>query len=119
VIGPPQVGERSPFKARGVGLDDQGGDPLVLRNVRIGPDEDQEDIGVVGAGGPDLLAVDDELVSVYGTALVARAARSLPASGSLIPRAAVFSARMMGTAQSLIWSSLPNETMVALTMPRP
>ena len=57
--------------------------------------------------------------SPSSTALVARAARSLPASGSLIPRAAVFSARMMGTAQSLIWSSLPNDTMVALTMPRP
>jgi hypothetical protein len=45
--------------------------------------------------------------SPSSTALVRRPARSDPASGSLMPRAAVISARRMGRAQRCFCSSVP------------
>ena len=53
------------------------------------------------------------------TARVDSPARSLPAPGSLMPSAAVFSARMIGTAQVCFCSSVPKVMIDALTMPRP
>ena len=53
------------------------------------------------------------------TARVDSPARSLPAPGSLMPSAAVRSARMIGTAQRCFCSSVPKVMIDALTMPRP
>ena len=39
-------------------------DATMLRRVRIGAREQQAEVGVVRARGPDLLPVDDELVAV-------------------------------------------------------
>ena len=36
----------------------------MLRCVRIGPDKDQEDVGIVSSRCPDLLAIDNEVVAV-------------------------------------------------------
>jgi hypothetical protein len=57
--------------------------------------------------------------SPSSTARVDSPARSLPAPGSLIPSAAVLSARMIGTAQRCFCSSVPKVMMDALTMPSP
>ena len=57
--------------------------------------------------------------SPSSTALVDRPARSLPAPGSLMPSAAVLSARMIGTAHRRFCSSVPKVMIEALTMPRP
>ena len=83
---------------RAVGLDDrphldagllhrheQVRDARVLRRVRVGAGEQEDVVGVLGLGGPDLLAVDDPLVAVeHGLGLRATRGRS-PASGSLKP----------------------------------
>ena len=39
-------------------------DPGVLGHVGVGPGQQEDVVGVLGLGGPDLLAVDDPLVSV-------------------------------------------------------
>jgi hypothetical protein len=44
--------------------DEQVADALVLRRVRVGAGEQEAVVGVVAAGGPHLLAVDDPLVAV-------------------------------------------------------
>ena len=64
VVGTHQVGEWSTLQSRRIGVDDQGGDAPVLGDVGVRPDERQQHVGVVGAGGPDLLPVDDEVVAV-------------------------------------------------------
>ena len=53
-----------PRVARVLGIDDQDGNALVLSGFRIGTASQPNVIGIVAAGGPDLLAVDDVLVTV-------------------------------------------------------
>jgi hypothetical protein len=57
--------------------------------------------------------------SPSSVARVRRPARSEPASGSLMPSAAVTSARRMGTAHRRFCSSVPKARMDGVTMPRP
>ena len=45
-------------------VDQQAGDALVLGRRRIGAHDQQAQVGDVGVAGPDLLAVDDEVVAV-------------------------------------------------------
>ena len=47
-----------------VGGNQQCADPLVFGRVGIGADEGEQHVGVVRAGRPDLLTVDDEVVAV-------------------------------------------------------
>lgn len=53
------------------------------------------------------------------TARVRNDARSEPAPGSLMPSAAVISARKMGAAQRSFCSGVPNDNNEAAMMPRP
>ena len=57
------VGERPAHDTRGVGGNDQRADALVLRRVRVGAYERQQEVRVVGAGCPHLLSVDHEVVT--------------------------------------------------------
>src|SRR5690606_18837449 len=45
-------------------VDDELGEPLVGPGVRVGPGDEVAPVGRRGAGGPDLLAVDDPVVAV-------------------------------------------------------
>ena len=64
VVGGDDRAEGPPGHAGQVGRDDQAADPLVLRRVGVGAHEGEDDVGVVGARGPHLLTVDDEVVAV-------------------------------------------------------
>ncbi len=56
--------------------DEQVGDACVLRHSLVGAGEQEHVVGVLGLGGPDLLAVDDPLVTVeFGLALQRREVR--------------------------------------------
>ena len=48
----------------GLDLDHEGADPLVLRDLRVGPRKEDHAVGQVAVRGPDLLAVDDVLVAI-------------------------------------------------------
>ena len=50
--------------ARRLHGEEEVGDAAVLGGVGVGAGEEVDVVGVVGAGGPDLLAVDDEVVAV-------------------------------------------------------
>ena len=110
--------ERPAHHAGGVGGNQQRADALVLRRVGIGADEGEQDVGVVRARRPHLLAVDDEVVAVDDRT-GAQAARSEPAPGSLMPSDAVISARRIGTAHRCFCSSVPNDSSDAAMMPTP
>ena len=56
--------DRADLDARLTHVDEQEGDALVLRRVRIGPGQREDVIGEMTGGGPDLLAVEDPLVAV-------------------------------------------------------
>jgi hypothetical protein len=56
--------DRPRLHARALHVDDEVGEALVLGRVGVGPRDDHPVAGVVGAGAPDLLAVDDPLVAV-------------------------------------------------------
>ena len=55
---------RRPRVARILGVDDQHRNALVLGGFRIGTAREPDVVGVMAAGGEDLLAVDDVLVAV-------------------------------------------------------
>ena len=62
--------QRTHLDARLVHVDDQVGDALVLGRVAVGAHQHDAQVGLRRAAGPDLLAVDDELVAVdVGAAL--------------------------------------------------
>ena len=56
--------ERPPGEAGHVGGHQHAADALVLGGVGVGAHEGEDHVGVVGAGGPHLLAVDDDAVAV-------------------------------------------------------
>lgn len=56
--------------ARSLHVEHEEANPLVLGRIRVGAGEQEDPVGAVAAGGPDLLAVDDEVVAVaYGAGL--------------------------------------------------
>src|SRR3954453_21064501 len=59
-----QFWQRPAGDARRLHVDDEHADALVLRRVRLAAHEAEAIAGVVCAGGPDLLAVDDPVVAV-------------------------------------------------------
>ncbi len=56
--------ERPDLDARGGHVHDEVGDPGVLGDVGVGAGQQDAELGLVGAGVPDLLAVDDPGVTV-------------------------------------------------------
>ncbi len=64
MVGPVGGDDRRPAVARILGVDDEDRDALVLRGVGVGADGQPEVVGLVAAGGPHLLAVDDVVVAV-------------------------------------------------------
>ena len=58
------LAQRSDRDARRAQVDDEARDALVLRHRRVGAEDAEPEVAVVGAAGPDLLAVEDELVAV-------------------------------------------------------
>jgi hypothetical protein len=54
--------ERTHRDAGRLHVDQDVGDATVLRRLRVGADETEHPVGVLRPGGPDLLAVHDELV---------------------------------------------------------
>ena len=56
--------DRSHLDAGLAHVDQEEADPLVLRRVGVGAGEDEDVVGEVAGGRPDLLAVDDPLVAV-------------------------------------------------------
>ena len=64
VVGAVAGDDRRPRVARILGVDDQDRNALVLHGFRIGAAGQPDVVGVVGAGGEDLLAVDDVLVAL-------------------------------------------------------
>ena len=69
--------------AGGLHVEEEVGDALVLGGLGVCPGEEDHAVGVLCAGGPDLLAVDDVVVAVADAGL--REARSEPDSGSEKP----------------------------------
>ena len=68
VLGVDDLGQRPHRDARRVHRHQHDRDALVLRRVGIGAAEQEAEVGVVGARGPHLLAVDHPLVAVaHGT----------------------------------------------------
>ena len=63
-LSPSMRAHRAHLDAGLVHVEDQPGDALVLRRVGVGAHEQLAVVGDVGAGAPDLLAVDDVLVAV-------------------------------------------------------
>ena len=55
----PHVLDRGDGYAGGFRIEEEHGDPPVLWLIGIGAGENEEPVGVLGVGGPDLLAVDD------------------------------------------------------------
>jgi hypothetical protein len=52
-------------------------DAVVLPRRRIGPHQAEDPVGEIGIGGPDLLAVDDEIIAIaFGAGLQRRKIRS-------------------------------------------
>ena len=64
VVGAVGGDDRGPGVAGVRGVDDQDRDALVLRRIGIGAHRQPEVVGLVAAGGPHLLAVDDVVVAV-------------------------------------------------------
>jgi hypothetical protein len=58
--------ERAHLDSRLADVDDEHGDALVLGLLGVGPGHDDAVVAVVGARGPDLLALEDPLVAVPG-----------------------------------------------------
>ena len=56
--------DRRPGVAGVLGVDDEDRDPLVLGRFRVGAAGQPDVVGVMATGGPDLLAVDDVLITV-------------------------------------------------------
>ena len=101
-----------------VGRDDQHADALVLGRVGVGAHEGQQEVGVVGARRPHLLAVDDEVVAVEHRA---GAQRRQVGAGARLAHAERRGqlARSTGTAQRCFCSSVPNESSDAAMMLTP
>ena len=57
-------GQRLDLDARGVHGDEEHGQALVLGQGRVGPGDEEDVRAVLGAGGEDLLPVDDPLLTV-------------------------------------------------------
>jgi hypothetical protein len=57
-------GEGPALDSRQIGGNEQSADSLVFRRIRVGADEREDHVGIVGARGPHLLSVDDEVVAV-------------------------------------------------------
>ena len=70
----------------------------MLGGIGVGAHEGEHDVGVVGARGPDLLAVDHEVIA-DPLGCCPESGQIEPAPGSLIPSDAVISARRIGIAQ--------------------
>ena len=64
VVGAVGQDDRRPGVAGILGVDDQDRNALVLHGFRVGAAGQPDVVGVVGAGGEDLLPVDDVLVAV-------------------------------------------------------
>ena len=56
--------DRPDLDARRFHVEEEEGQPLMLRHVRIGAHDDDAEIRQMRAGGPDLLPVDDPVVAV-------------------------------------------------------
>ena len=80
---PAHLPDRPDLDAGRVHRDQEHRQAGLLGDVRIGPGEQQAVVGEPGAGRPHLLAVDAAIRRPPGTAVVATAARSEPAPGSL------------------------------------
>ena len=64
MVRPVRQDDRRPGVARILGVDDEDRDALVFRRIRVGAARQPDVVGVVGARGPHLLPVDDELVTM-------------------------------------------------------
>jgi len=56
--------DRAHFDGGVLHVDPEHGEALVLRHIRIGADEQDAVVAEMGAGRPDLLAVDDPVVAI-------------------------------------------------------
>ncbi len=74
---PGDLAERADGDARRVHVDEEVGEPLVLRDARVGAGEQHHPVGDLREAGPDLLAVDDVVVAVpHGPGLERREVRA-------------------------------------------
>ena len=64
VVGAVGEDDGRPGVARILGIDDKDRNPFVLSGFRVGPARQPDVVGVVAAGRPDLLAIDDVLVTM-------------------------------------------------------
>jgi hypothetical protein len=84
----------------------EGGQPLVLGHLGVGPGEHEGVVRLLGVGGEHLLAVDDPLVAVaHGAGL--RRRHVGPDSGSVKPSTMMISPRSAGGRMSFFCSSVP------------
>ena len=58
------VAQRPHLHARGAHVDEEHREPAVLGHPGVGAREQQPEVGVLGVGGPDLLAVDPPVVPI-------------------------------------------------------
>ena len=100
-------------------VDQHEADALVLLGLRVGAHQAEAPVGVLGAGGPDLLAVDLPVVALVLAAWSAsergrsrRWARSSP--GTSAARRCTIGGRWR-----CFWSSVPYSSRVAPNMPGP
>ncbi len=77
-------------------VEQEVGDALPLRGIRVGAGQQQTPVGVHTATGPELLAVDDEVRRRRVRGRGAQAARSEPASGSENPCTQISPSRIAG-----------------------
>ena len=100
-------------------VDEEVGDAAVLRRIRVGAGEHEHPVGGMRAGGPDLLAVDDEVVAIADGASLE--AGEVGAGAGLAVALAPAALRREGCAPrcSFFCSSLPWMMMVGPIMEVP
>ena len=114
------LAERAHLDARRVHVDEQVAEAGVALAVGVAAGDEDAPVGDVGERRPDLLPVDDEVVSLEQSRAVVRTAeRSEPASGSEKPWHQISSVERIFSRCFCFWASVPCAMIVGPAMPSP